>query len=99
MRNFFDDGEPQAAAVAGRVGQTIKSLPHPMSVGFRNADSRVLDGEERLAAPLAATDGHPTARGGVFERVVDQIAQKIIDQRRIRRDRCGLGFNAQVDVR
>ena len=48
--------------------------------------------------PLAGAHGHGAAGRGGFERVVDQIAQQIVEERRIRRHRSVLHFGAEIDL-
>src|SRR5580704_8892700 len=81
--DLIDDGEPQPAAVPGRIRQAIKSLAHPLPVRLGYAGAGVFHGEEWLAVHPTGTDGDAAVAGSVLERIVDQITQQIIEQRGI----------------
>src|SRR6266404_4624243 len=86
LGDLIDDGKPQAAAVPRRIGQSIKPLQYAVPVRFRDSGSGVFHGEAGSAVFLAGADGYAAAGRGVFQGVVDQIAEEIVDERGVRED-------------
>src|SRR6202044_3356023 len=81
------------------MGQPIEALSDVLALARWNAAAGVLDRDEGLAVPLAGAHGHGAAGRRVFERVVDEIAEEIVEERRIRRHGGGLRLGAEIDLR
>ena len=88
-----DDGQAQARAVDVAAQHAVEGLQHQLALGRRDAGAVVLDLQRLCAAVVvqAHTHRHHAAGRGVMDRVVDQVAHQLLQQRGIAQQQAGLG--------
>ncbi len=93
---------PAELSAAGAVG-AVEPLEHPRQMLGFDAPALVDDADDRLVAASLGGDADGGVLGAVLDRVVDQVHQRLLEQRRhdvgrqrlgvdVERDRLGLGF-------
>ena len=96
LHDVFDDRQPQsgAAEVSGaRFIDPIKALGETRQIFFRNSRARVTDGDFdlRSAAVLRRNQCRGkrdfTAQGGVFECVIDEIDEQLLQSVKVAQER------------
>src|SRR6266850_7215610 len=86
-RDLAHDGEPKPAARACGARHAVEALDHALALAGGNSGSIVFDFDERPPFPVpgngfARSRPHrdAAAAGQVFERVVDQVAERLAEQ-------------------
>ena len=98
--DLIDDRQPQAAAVSGRVrasDRTAASRARARSPGCRGPYPPPARKGLPLVFPALTVTAPP--RGRVLEGVVDQIAEQVVQERRVGHDRNGLHLGTEIDFR
>jgi len=98
LGGFLDDRESQSAAVAGGSRAAVEALEDAATLGFGNADTAVLDADERAGAIPSAPNRDGAARRRVAKRVVDQIVEYLGQQTVVTLDVRRGEIEAEVDV-
>src|SRR5580698_6792229 len=96
--DLIHDRQAQSAARSGRSRQPIEALAHAQPFRLCNARSVIVHLEKGITMVDATAHRDVAATRGVFERVVDQVAQQILQQPRIPGHLRGLRIGAQVQA-
>lgn len=85
--NRFDEGEAKAESgfVTAWVGAVV-AFEDLFLLVWRNADSRVGDFNLDGVALVGCCDADPTAFGRVFDGVVEEVADELLDVQSVRQD-------------
>ena len=82
MGDFLHDGQPQASA-AWRIGGAVKPLKHPADLLLCQTWAVVFHFKDDPSLLAVRAQGDTRAPPRVSDRVVDQIGQRLAQQKRI----------------
>jgi hypothetical protein len=74
-RHLLDDGQAQAAAGNVGAGQALETLEHPVPLASRNAGPGVANRQDGFSRGRAQFHVDASARRGIAQGVVEQVAQ------------------------
>src|SRR5882757_6000214 len=97
-RDFIHYRQPQPTAMPGCIRRSIEPLTHSLALSLGDAGTGILHREEGLAVLHAGARGDAAPSRRVFQRIVDQIAQQIVEQGRIGMDADRRCLDPQVDT-
>ncbi len=85
-RNFPHNRQAKPAAGAGGAVDAVEAFQHLLALRRRNAGPVVFNLKERMVIARTRPHGDAAARGRVFQRVVDQVAERLAQQQRVPRN-------------
>jgi hypothetical protein len=97
-RDFRDDGEPKPTPLAASIPPAKEPLSDTLALAGRYAGSSIDDFEERRVAGNATPNRDRTAGWRMRHRIVDEIAQQLLQKPRRPEHNSRLRFSAQIDA-
>src|ERR1700687_4486699 len=94
----WGDRQAETGACAFRRVAALEALEDPLALGWGHPRPRIGHGDARNATLDARANGHVAAWGTVAHRVVNQVAERLAQQRRIaRHDATARALDPEID--
>src|SRR5438270_3178579 len=97
-RDLAHDGEAQPAAGARGAGHAVEAFQNALALLGRDARAVILDFHERPPVARPGAHGNVAAARRVFDRVVDQVAERLAQEERVSADARRREFEAEVEL-